>query len=410
MSDTIEAEASTLEALKEAVTRQQQTITRLELILDQIPACVYWKDTHGVYIGQNQFSANNLLNHELSRSEDKGDIVGCTDFDIYSTDVAKQFREHDREVLENDRLYYKEEVLELENGEQYIQLSTKQPLKDSQGEMLGVIGNTVNISYLKKIEVQLRREKEKSETLSQEIKDEFMRNMEHDIRTPLNGIIGLVDHLMYSEPDPERRQTLSDIHLCTKELMNYYNAILDFARIEKGASPAISKKFSLRNLIQRIIQIETPAANNKQLELVLEWAEAVPDVVIGDDYRLYRILVNLVSNAIKFTNQGYVKLNINAVGQEDRQVVIQFIVKDTGIGIPTDKQNFIYEKFSRLDVADHSAERRGIGLGLRVVKQFMTELSGEVELESYPNAGSTFICSVPFELPLVGSLGELESE
>lgn len=394
-----------LSDLKDVIKRQQDTIQQLELLVDQIPGCIYWKDTKGIYLGQNQFSADNLYGHELAKSRDKRQVVGKTDFDIYETEVAKQFRRHDQEVIENNRVMYKEELLELENGEKYIQLSTKQPFRNHEGHIIGIIGNTVNISYLKKIEVELRREKENSELRSEKIKDDFMRNMEHDIRTPLNGIIGVAEELSRTEANGDRKELLDDIQLCAKELMNYCNSILEFSRIEKGTSPAISKKFSLQDLVERIIQIERPAANNKKLDLTLEWSEDSPRVVIGDDYRLYRILVNLVSNAIKFTNQGFVKLTVNVARQEERHVIVQFIVRDTGIGIPRDKQNYIYEKFSRIQVADHSAERRGIGLGLRVVKQFIEELDGEVELESHPNAGSTFICSIPFELPLVESLG-----
>lgn len=392
--------------LKEVIKRQKEKINNLQLILDQVPGCIYWKDNKGIYLGQNQFSADNLYGHEIEHTRDKNSIIGKSDFDIYTTDVAKQFRRHDAEVIENQRVMYKEELLELETGDKYIQLSTKQPLRNAEGHIIGVIGNTVNISYLKKIESQLRHEKEASEAVGKKIKDEFMRNMEHDIRTPLNGIIGMTEHLIRTEGDGERKELLNDIQLCAKELMNYCNSILDFTRIEKGTSPAISKKFSLRELVERIVQIERPAANNKKLDLILEWAEDLPGIVIGDDYRLYRILVNLVSNAIKFTNHGYVKIIVNPVATQDKNIIIQFIIKDTGIGIPKDKQNYIYEKFSRLQVADHSADRRGIGLGLRVVKQFIQELGGEVELESYPNAGSTFICSIPFELPLVESLGE----
>jgi len=298
---------SAVSELKEVIKRQKDKINQLHSIIDQVPGCVYWKDKKGIYLGHNQFSADNLYGHEIERSPEKQTIIGKSDFDIYSTDVAKQFRRHDAEVIENNSVMYKEELLELENGETFIQLSTKQPFRNNEGHVIGVIGNTVNISYLKKIEKELRRAKEISDTQGQKIKDDFMCHMEHDIRTPLNGIIGVAEHLIRTEADDDRKELLSDIRLCAKELMNYCNSILDFTRIEKGTSPEISKKFSLRELVERIVQIERPAANNKKLDLILEWPEELPDVVIGDDYRLYRILVNLVSNAIKFTNDGSVK-------------------------------------------------------------------------------------------------------
>jgi len=387
------------------ISQQSERIAELEGIIDQIPGCVYWKDKAGVYLGQNLYSVDNLYGMGVINSQEKGMIQGKTDFDLYRTDVANQFRAHDSEVIENDCVLFKEEYLTLDSGERLIQLSAKQPYRDKDGNLIGVIGNTVNVSYLKKIENDLRIEKQKTENICEEIKNEFMRNMEHDIRTPLNGIIGVADHLYHSESCDERREFLNDIQQCAKELMNYCNTILDFSRIEQGASPVLAKKYSLKNLIEQLIKIEKPAARSKNLELNKHWDEKVPDIVVGDDHRLYRILVNLVGNGIKFTPSGEVNVAVKFSKKLDaRTVVLQFIVQDTGVGIPLDKQNYIYEKFTRIEASRKVADMRGIGLGLRVVKQFVAELGGEIELDSEPDHGSTFIVSIPIKLPLVDTL------
>jgi PAS domain S-box-containing protein len=274
------------------------------------------------------------------------------------------------------------------------------PIYDETGACCGVTGVAIDITKEKQAEEALRLAKEEAEKATK-LKSEFIRNMEHDVRTPFNGIWGLASYLWEHEPEGEKKELLGDITQSAKELLDYCNGILDFSRIEHGSLPVIEKKFDTKTFMENIIAVETPAAKVKKLELLLDYPSNIPSYVMGDQYRLQRILINLVSNAIKFTKTGYVKLGVKlAKQQSERIVLLAFSVEDTGIGIPQEKQDFIYEKFAKVNPSNEGIYR-GSGLGLRIVKQFIEELNGEIDLESEIKKGSKFICTIPFKLPLV---------
>jgi signal transduction histidine kinase len=222
--------------------------------------------------------------------------------------------------------------------------------------------------------------------------------MEHDIRTPLSGIEGLAALLDMTETDPERKSCLTGIIDCVHELLSYCNSILDFSQISQGTLPLLDETFSVRAILGKIMAIERPAAKMKNLDLTMTVTGDLPERIIGDPRRLQQILINLVSNAIKFTHQGGIYLSIQQEqSPDDREVYIAFSIKDTGIGIARDKHEVIYEKFSRLWPAN-SGEYPGLGLGLQIVKQFITEMRGTITLDSEPGKGSTFTCRLPFRV------------
>jgi len=232
------------------------------------------------------------------------------------------------------------------------------------------------------------------------LKNEFIQNMEHDIRTPFNGICGISQHLLENESDPNKKELLQALTLSAKELLHYCNEMLDLSDIEHEKHPLIEKKFSLRDLANKLIALETPAARDKGLELYLDFDEDLPAQVKGDSYRLYRVLINLMSNAVKFTNQGFVKLTIKKLlFASSSQLIIHCAIEDTGIGIPITKQNYIFEKFNKLFPSNQNIYK-GLGLGLPIVKKFINEMQGEIELISQEGIGTKFICTLPMELPI----------
>ena len=370
-------------------------VSRLKKVIDNLPGSIYWKNADGVYLGINYHSRQMMKKAGL----DFKSIVGKTDYDLFPKDVADKFRKNDLLVLQKGKIITEEEPTVVFNKKIY-QLSTKKPIKDDDGEIIGIVGNTVDITYLKKIEAKLKKAKEKAEETNR-IKTEFIRNMEHDIRTPFNGIWGIANYLCEAETDPEKKEYLQDITQSAKELLDYCNSILDFARIERGNYPILAKKFDINKLLNDIIIAEIPAAKYKKLELTLDCAANVSHIIIGDRYRLYRILINLISNAIKFTETGKVELIVNKVKQKNHKyVIINFIVKDSGIGISEDKQNFVYQKFTRVDPANRGIYK-GIGLGLHIVKQFIEEMDGEIDIKSKLGEGTVFTCILPFKLSLI---------
>lgn len=390
-----------VEKLKRLIKKLKAENFQLRTIIEDLPGSIYWKNKEGVYKGRNRTSAESLRNMNFVWKLE--DIIGKTDYDLFAKEMADGFRAHDREVMEARKESTREEVAILPSGEKVIQLSTKRPLYDEKGSVVGVVGNTVDITYLKKIEADLREAKKIAENanMANQAKTEFIKNMEHDIRTPLSGIWGIVNQLYQRENDTFKKELLYDVTSCANELLGYCNGILDFSKIELGAFSKLEKKFNIKKLVEEVVAIETPPAKVKQLTLTLEFKNDMPDILLGDEYRLKRILINLVSNAVKFTQQGYVKIIVSlAEKTSNNSVVFRFIVQDSGIGIPEEKHDFIYEKFARLSPSNKGMYK-GIGLGLRIVKQFTEEMDGEIDLKSELGKGSTFICTLPFKLPLI---------
>jgi len=386
------------EELRHIIAEQQLEIFRLKSVIDTIPGSIYWKDKNGFYLGRNKHSAESMqdigLEAKVSLTQDSY-FIGKTDHDVFPEDVANRYKENDLAVMATKQEMSIEEPITLD-GKTYIRLSTKRPLLNETGEVIGIVGNTVDITYLKEIEAELRKAKEKAEAANI-AKTGFIRNVEHDIRTPFNGVFGMAQYLWQHETDPVKKEYLGDIVQCAKELLDYCNAILDFSNIEAGYCPIIDKEFNLKTIITKAIKIEIPAAKNKNLALRTKYDDNIPSLMIGDSYRLYRVLINLLSNAIKFTQDGHVELHTFLIEKNAAHALIRLEIDDTGCGIPEDKQDFIFEKFSRL-APSNTGTHKGLGLGLRIVKQFMRDMDGNIHISSKQGKGTRFICNIPFKL------------
>lgn len=383
--------------------RGEVAAKNLTQILDSTPGSLYWKDNDGYYLGCNMFMVN------TAGLNSPNDIIGKSDFDLWPEN-AKKIRDNDLKVINTGQTLSLEEKVEVNGGEAMYFASSKVPLKNENGDIIGIVCNSLDITKLKKTEEALKTEKEKAE-LSNKLKEEFIRNMEHDIRTPFSGVWGLSNILVEKETDPEKKEFLNGIATCAKELLDYCDSVLDFSRIEHGITPVYEKCFDVKKLVESVIKIESAAARHKQLDLSLTQELGTPKLIVGDPFRLKRILLNLVSNAIKFTSEGFVKLSIKVIpkkSENGRRCVIQFTVEDSGVGIQEDKKSIIYEKFVR-GTPSNQGVYKGQGLGLSIVKQFVTELDGEIHLESKVGVGSKFILLLPFMLPLTNDLvGEVE--
>ena len=364
--------------------------------LDQVVACtpgsLYWKDRNGHYLGCNEFMVKTAGLNSINA------IIGKTDYELWP-ESAKQIIKNDHTVIETGKTMFIEETIRIPDGTLMQFTGVKMPLRDEHENIVGVIGNSLDITKLKQPEFALREAKEKVE-IANKVKLEFMRNMEHDIRTPFNGIWGIANIMWQRETDQEKKELLSDITSCAKELLDYCDGILDFSKIEEGALPLVTKKFDIKKLVESIMAIEKPPAKYKQLDFTLHYCESIPDVLIGDEYRLRRILLNLISNAIKFTQEGHVKLSVDLAKRDKREIILKFIVSDTGIGIPQDKQAYLYERFSKI-IESNKGLYKGIGVGLRIVKQFIDEMDSEIDVKSTVNVGTTFTCTIPLKLPLL---------
>ncbi len=413
------------------LTEQKQTAAALdheravihELMQNLTEAVfVYFKDDQSRFL-----RVNAALARKLGVKEPQ-DAIGKTDYDFFPEEYARKCFHEELEIIRTERpvLSLEERAIWPDGSVTWVS-TTKMPLRNLQGKVMGTLGISRDMTEMVRSREELQRAKESAESANR-AKSEFLANMSHEIRTPMNGILGMTDLALDTDLSPEQHDYLQMVKSSGEQLLHIINDILDFSKIEAGKLELDPQDFLLRDSLGEMLRTLAQRADCKGLELAARIAPNVPDSLIGDANRLRQIVVNLVGNAIKFTDRGEIVLEVQPalegscvqnsklattdLGRDetlsppilnferttlhpprdlplDGDVDLHFTIRDTGIGIASDKLERIFNEFEQ---ADGSTTRRfgGTGLGLAISRRLIHLMHGQIWVESVPEIGSTF--------------------
>ncbi|MBS0211038.1 MAG: response regulator [Planctomycetes bacterium] len=368
--------------------REQESL--YESLVETLPVNLFRKNAAGQFTYVNQRFCETL-------GRPREEILGRTDFDFYPAALAEKFCHDDRRVLDRGVVLEDIERNQTPEGEPTFVQVWKTPVFDFQRRIIGTQAIFWDITALKRAEAALQAAKEAAEAASV-AKTAFVANMSHEIRTPMNGIIGMSELLLDSSMSPEQRECARMIRESAESLLLVINDILDFSKVEAGKLELDVEPFPLRDRLSDALRPLALRADMKGIELACHVRPDVPGVVVGDFCRLRQVILNLVANAIKFTEHGEVVLSVECRHREDDHIALEFLVTDTGIGIAPEKHDAIFSAFVQ---ADNTTTRKygGTGLGLSIAARLVELMGGKITLDSSPGQGSRFQFTIGFTLP-----------
>lgn len=358
-------------------------------LVEMLAVGVVRKDVDGIYIFANKMAC------DILGKWDK-EIVGKTDFDLYPREIAKQHRSHDRYTMETGHIH--EESLDVDDpisGKRCFRVR-RSPVRNVDGQVVGTQATWADITAFKRAESELLQAKEVAEVASL-AKSQFLASMSHELRTPLNGVIGMTELLGGTQLDEQQQQFVAACRSSGESLLMLINDILDLSKIEAGKLELDLHEFDLEELVTDTVELMSWRAAKKGLETPCYIDQMRQILVSGDSGRLRQVLVNLLGNAIKFTESGEVAVRLQTHDRHDKRLTVRFAVSDTGIGIPAEQRDRLFESFSQVD-STTTRKYGGTGLGLSISQRLVEMMGGTIGVQSEVGAGSTFWFEVPFDL------------
>ena len=356
-------------------TRLDEEKHLLHQLMDNLPDHIYFKDRSG------RFTLVNRAHALAFGCHDSNELIGKTDFDFFTVEHAKPAWDDEQDLVhERKTVIMKEEKETWMDGRENWVSTTKLPFRDARGRITGTFGVSRDITEGKRIERELSAAKKIAEDASH-AKSEFLANMSHEIRTPMNGILGMTELALGTELTAEQRDFLLTAKASADNLLTLLNDILDFSKIEAGRLEISPVDFSLRDCLTDSLHTLAARADEKGLDVLCRVAPEVPDELLGDPGRLRQIVINLVGNAIKFTGQGEIAVEVALEPGEEEGVALHCRVADTGIGIAAEKQRRVFGAFEQAD-ASTTRKYGGTGLGLAISRRLVELMGGRIWLES----------------------------
>ncbi len=363
----------------------------LENIVACMPYNVYWLNEDGELLGGNE----NLA--KMFGLKSRNDLVGLTYSEManlanWTEGQGDAFRNVELEVMRSGIPKYniEEPPINVDGATKHY-VSSKVPLRNSKNEIMGIVGISVDMTELKETEAELNIAKAKAEQANQ-AKSAFLATMSHELRTPLNGILGMTQILKSATNSANNEQYISAIEESGKHLLALVNDIIDFSKLEAGKVEIESAPFSLAKLINETIISMRHLVDDKHIEMSFSYGRKIPEIIWGDKLRIRQVLVNLIGNAIKFTQHGHIHVLVRSDDTAKSKAGycnIKITVEDTGIGIAKDKLEAIFERFTQVE-SNYNRRFKGAGLGLAISQNLVDLMHGKIGVTSRINKGAKF--------------------
>lgn len=411
----IEASVKILAGTKEMLALKQQLLqeqallrrTKQESVLSEQ---VFENSRDSIFVLDSEFriiSINRAFSQMTgySKSEIKGLPIGKLYFGINSREILQRTQTD----LQQKGYWQGDLQSRKKNGEIFSEWLSLVAVRDDESRAPKYIGIFFDLADRKKMEQALKQAKDEAEN-AVKVRSQFLANISHEIRTPMNAILGLSELGLEGVSEATAKSYFGKINLSASHLLNLINDVLDFSKIEAGKLKLNEESFDCRKLVEEIISMMSIRAQEKNLNLKLQYPSDLPNIIYSDSMRLRQILMNLISNAIKFTIEGSVSVSVDKKLSANNDPGLRFSVKDTGVGIKKQDQELLFQPFSQID-ATSTRRFGGTGLGLAICYELINLLGGTINVESTPGKGSTFWFEIPLkEMPAGASVGNSAGE